>query len=290
MTRPTLPAELPRTLPDGHRRVLVSLVERLSADPRIVGVAVAGSFVFDVMDEFSDLDLVVAVEPAQLEDVLGERQRMAGSLGSLLAAFTGEHVGEPRLLICLYGDPLLHVDLKFVALPDAARREIEEPVILWERDGRLAAALASRPPVPPRADGERVRMENRFSIWVHYTAAKITQGELFETIDSLAYLRRHVLGPLGLERRGLRPTGVRRDRDGRPRARAPAPCHPRRARRGRVPARSARLHRPLSLAARGSARGRARHRRGTRRPRIPGRRTGPGHGVAWPADKAPGCC
>jgi hypothetical protein len=36
------------------------------------------------------------------------------------SAFSGEHVGEPRALICLYGPPLLPVDLKFVSLSDAA--------------------------------------------------------------------------------------------------------------------------------------------------------------------------
>ena len=38
----------------------------------------------------------------------------AAGLGPLLACFTGEHVGEPRLLIALYGPPPVHVDLKFV--------------------------------------------------------------------------------------------------------------------------------------------------------------------------------
>ena len=40
------------------------------------------------------------------------------------------------------GEPPLHVDLKFVALPDLARR-VEDPVILWERDGLLTRALQS---------------------------------------------------------------------------------------------------------------------------------------------------
>ena len=44
------------------------------------------------------------------------RVQLAESLHLLLAAFTGEHVGEPRLLICLYRSPLLHVDLKYVSL------------------------------------------------------------------------------------------------------------------------------------------------------------------------------
>ena len=47
---------------------------------------------------------------------MAQRKVLAGTLGHLLHAFTGEHVGEPRLLICLYGPELLHVDLKFMDL------------------------------------------------------------------------------------------------------------------------------------------------------------------------------
>lgn len=49
-------------------------------------------------------------------------RELAGTLGHLLHAFTGEHVGEPRLLICLYGPELLHVDLKFVTLEMLTQR------------------------------------------------------------------------------------------------------------------------------------------------------------------------
>ena len=64
-------------------------------------------------------------------------------LGPLLACFTGEHVGEPRLLIALYGPPLLHVDLKFVAERDLDVR-VEDGRVLWQRDGALDRALAPR--------------------------------------------------------------------------------------------------------------------------------------------------
>ncbi|NRS94850.1 hypothetical protein DFH40_002566 [Clostridium beijerinckii] len=47
---------------------------------------------------------------------MNERIKIAESLGTLLSAFTGEHVGEPRLLICLCEPELLHVDLKFVSI------------------------------------------------------------------------------------------------------------------------------------------------------------------------------
>jgi len=184
---------------------------RLQADPRIVGVAAAGSFASGTMDEFSDLDLVVAIEPGAVADVMRERRLIAAGLGPLVAAFTGEHVGEPRLLICLYGGEEgaapLHVDLKFVSLPDAAVR-VDEPVVLWEREGRLSQALQTgdaRYPAPDLA-----WLEDRFWVWIHYAAVKIGRGELFEAADFLAFLRAQVLGPLTLVEAGAQPSGVRR--------------------------------------------------------------------------------
>src|SRR5215813_12692708 len=109
-------------LPEPHATFLAAALARLRADERIVGVAAAGSFARGRVDAHSDLDLVIAVEPDALAAVMNERESIARSLGPLLASFVGEHVGEPRLLICLYGPPLLHVDLKFVSLPDAAHR------------------------------------------------------------------------------------------------------------------------------------------------------------------------
>lgn len=195
----------PASLPAAHRAFLDGALDVLRADARIVGVAAGGSFVTDTLDERSDLDLVIAVEPAHAAAM--EHSRIAASLGPLLAAFTGEHVGEPRLLICLYGPPLLHVDLKFVALPDAAKR-VEDPVVLLDRDGRLRAALATdvaRYPTP-----EPQWIEDRFWTWVHYVAAKVARGELFEALDGLGFLRGLALGPLASLRAGARPCGVRR--------------------------------------------------------------------------------
>jgi hypothetical protein len=86
------------------------------SDARIVGAAVGGSFAAATMDEFSDLDVLLAVEPAAYPDVLRGRQAIAASLGTLLACYTAEHLGEPQLLICLFDDPLLLVDLNFLSL------------------------------------------------------------------------------------------------------------------------------------------------------------------------------
>jgi hypothetical protein len=124
-----------------------------------------------------------------------------------LTSFRGEHVGEPRLLICLYEEPLLHVDLKFVVVDDLAER-VEEPAVLWQRDERVALALAAG--VAQYPNPHAPWLERRFWVWVHYTATKIGRGELFEALHLLDYLRATVLGPLGLMRVGARPSGVRR--------------------------------------------------------------------------------
>jgi hypothetical protein len=111
------------------------------------------------------------------------------------------------VLICLYGPPLLHVDLKFVALADVAQR-VEDPAVLWERDGRLTAALGRAEARYPAR--ELQWLEDRFWVWVHYGAGKIGRGELFEAHDMLAAIRAQVLGPLMLQTMSARPNGVRR--------------------------------------------------------------------------------
>jgi hypothetical protein len=116
-------------------------------------------------------------------------------------------VGEPRLLICLYGPPLVHVDLKFVT-PDALAHRVEDPIVLWDRDGRLRDALRGGVARYPAPDAQWI--EDRFWIWVHYVAAKIGRGELFDALNSLDFLRGRVLGPLILEEASAQPNGVRR--------------------------------------------------------------------------------
>ncbi|KUO09263.1 hypothetical protein [Streptomyces sp. DSM 15324] len=61
-----------------------------------------------------------------------------------MAGFTGEHVGEPRVIITLVGPPLLHVDFKFVRASDFAERT-EDPEILRDRDGLLAQTWLTGP-------------------------------------------------------------------------------------------------------------------------------------------------
>ena len=194
-------------IPSIHREFLLTSVEKLKSDKRILGVAIGGSILSNNMDEYSDLDLVVVVDHEEYQAVLKERKEIAQSIGPLLEAFTGEHVGEPRLLICLYGPPLLHVDLKFVSVNET-RERVEDPLIIWERGTALTENLFQGKARIPTIDLEWI--ENRFWVWVHYIAAKIGRGELFDVIDGMSFLRVRVLCPMIQVKAGNRPQGVRR--------------------------------------------------------------------------------
>ena len=182
------------------------VVEVIKADPTIIGLGVGGSWISNELDEYSDLDLVLVT----VDKIAGDKQKMldhAGRFGNLLSAFTGEHVGEPRLLICMYDAPLLHVDIKFLTLPEFNTR-IANPVVLFERDGQLSSIINSTEAVWPDINYQWI--EDRFWTWVHYIATKIGRGEYFECLDSLSFLRSQVLAPLFNQKNKALSNGLRR--------------------------------------------------------------------------------
>lgn len=239
-----------------HRRDLERLCRQVEEivrpDPRFLALLAFGSWASGRFDACSDLDLVLVSEPSHHGAVLHEGPALAESVGGLLTCFTGEHVGEPRLLICLYGpDPLLHCDLKFV-VPDDLRVRIQEPEVIWERDrAPVSAVLRSSAARFPAPDSQWI--EDRFWVWIHYAATKLRRGELFEVVDVLAFVRQRVLGPLVLQERDLVPNGVRRLELDAPDAAAilaetiarhePGDCH-RAVRRAAEIYRAVRAHRP----------------------------------------------
>ncbi|WP_392535023.1 nucleotidyltransferase domain-containing protein [Nostoc sp. C117] len=194
-------------VPEPQEELLEEILVKLKTDDRLLGVAIAGSYLTGEMDEYSDLDLIIVVDDVHYQQVLQERQLLASRLGKLLAAFTGEHVGEPRLLICLYDSPLVHVDLKFLLLQDFQTDRIENPIVLWERGNLLTLAVCENPRNYPPFDPQWI--EDRFWVWVHYCATKLGRGELFEVINALSSIRAIVLAPLAKVQAGLLPRGVR---------------------------------------------------------------------------------
>ena len=178
----------------------------LATDDNVVGLAVAGSWLTNEIDEFSDLDLIL-VTKTKISSDKNLMLDYAKRLGNLLSGFTGEHVGEPRVLICLYDDPLLHVDIKFVTL-DEFHSRIETPHILLDKDGQLEEAIVNSQVKFPYPDYQWI--EDRFWTWIHYALLKIGRGEYLEAYDFMGFLRMVVFGPLLHIKNDNLPRGVRK--------------------------------------------------------------------------------
>lgn len=178
----------------------------LEPDDNVIGLAVAGSWLTNEIDEFSDLDLIVVTK----QKISNDKNLMldyAKRLGNFLSGFTGEHVGEPRVLICLYDNPLLHVDIKFVTLEEFHSR-IETPTLLIDKNGQLETAINNSQATFPYPDYQWI--EDRFWTWIHYALLKIGRGEYLEAYDFMGFLRMVVFGPLLHIKNGNLPRGVRK--------------------------------------------------------------------------------
>ncbi len=196
------------SLPDDHAAVLARIVAAMNKDQRFDAVLGGGSLLHGNFDQQSDLDLILIVRPDAYPDIMADRLSIANQIGDLLSAFSGEHVGEPRLIICLYGPPLVHVDLKFLRLEDLDKL-VERPKILWSRTPDEVTAHIENAKIdwPERSSQW---FEDRAWIWLHYAAAKYLRGEFFETIGMLAFFREQVLGPMWQRNQGQPQRGVRR--------------------------------------------------------------------------------
>ncbi len=178
----------------------------LEPDDNIIGLAVAGSWLTNEIDEFSDLDLIIVTK----QKISTDKNLMlnyAKRLGDFLSGFTGEHVGEPRVLICLYDNPLLHVDIKFLTL-DEFHTRVETPTLLIDKDGQLESAISNSQAKFPYPDYQWI--EDRFWTWIHYALLKIGRGEYLEAYDFMGFLRMVVFGPLLHIKNNNLPRGVRK--------------------------------------------------------------------------------
>jgi hypothetical protein len=175
-----------------HDEFVDRVISVAREDRTILGVAIGGSWISQEIDEFSDIDFVIVTEDI-VSDSKSKMDEYAGKFGNLLNSFTGEHVGEPRLLVCMYDDPLIHVDYKFVVL-DEFQHRVEDPVVVYDRDESLKEIITRTQSHWPEVDYQW--LEDRFWTWVHYGALKIGRGELFEAIDFISFVRTNVLSQL----------------------------------------------------------------------------------------------
>lgn len=189
-----------------HKNFVDNVIQKIKSDENVTGLALGGSWITNEIDEFSDLDLILVTKNKIAPDA-DKMTRFAETFGDLLNSFTGEHVGEKRLLICLYDNPLLHVDIKFIT-PDELYERVENPILVWERENILSKIINNSEPKFPYPNYQWV--EDRFWIWVHYVSAKIGRGEYFETLDSINFLRTNVIAQLLQIKNNQLPKGLRK--------------------------------------------------------------------------------
>jgi hypothetical protein len=194
--------QLPR-----HKQRLLAACEMGLSEPDVLGMAIAGSFVDGTPDTYSDLDIRIVLANGSFHRVFPRREELVRACGPLVAAFTGEHVGEPNLFITLYED-LIHVDYLFAELAEAPDRNDGRRVhVLWQRDDTVGIAL-SRPHIAdPFAD--LTYLETRMWTWTWYIQSKILRGELWEAVSGLTTLRNVVLFRLLAMTMNLRHRGSR---------------------------------------------------------------------------------
>ena len=178
-------------LPDHFADLLEQARAAVERDPRAVGLVINGSVAAGTADEYSDLDLLVLYSEATA-DLPMRAHELTVSLGGRLVGFTGEHVGEPSLVIALLDEPLRHVDVK-CALVSEECQQVEDGVVVWERDSAVTRARAGTEAQSPDPDAQWIK--DRVWVWIHYAAAKAGRGELLECLDALSLLRAAVLGP-----------------------------------------------------------------------------------------------
>ena len=75
------------------QKAFAEKVTRIVAkDPEVIGLAVAGSWKENELDEYSDIDLILVTK----QKISCDNEKMmkyAGSFGDLISGVTGEHVG-----------------------------------------------------------------------------------------------------------------------------------------------------------------------------------------------------
>ncbi|PRX55363.1 hypothetical protein [Flagellimonas meridianipacifica] len=189
-----------------QKRFAENATEVLRSDDNVIGLAIGGSWLTNEIDAYSDLDFTL-ITKTKISDDKDKMIEVAKRLGNFLSGFTGEHVGEPRVLICLYDNPLLHVDIKFVTLKELNPR-VETPHILFDRENQVKKELEKSDGNWPSPNYQWI--EDRFWTWIHYSLLKIGRGEYLEAFDFFAFLRMVVLGPLLHMKNGNLPRAVRK--------------------------------------------------------------------------------
>jgi len=187
-----------------HKARLEAICLAAMQEQRIVAMSIWGSFARGTADWYSDLDLALVSEDDDVRHVIRTAREIAEASGPVVAAYPGEHVGEPDMVTVLYED-LLHVDLTAIGLSAFAARRVPTDFMLWERQELSSLVGQGGEEVEEQeiSPGDLGGMDQKMWTWVWYAQSKILRGEVWEAYDSINYMRTFVLFPLVRTTKGV---------------------------------------------------------------------------------------
>ncbi|HEY5904767.1 MAG TPA: aminoglycoside 6-adenylyltransferase [Actinomycetota bacterium] len=166
--------------------VLDRFVAACSADDRIVAAFLAGSAARGEADERSDLDLSVVVPDDDLDELVGDRERLIAQLGDALFL---EDFGIDRLVFAILSDGT-DIELHFVPESELDRVRSGPHRVLVDDRGVLAGVTF---PWPEFGRATQTRELRTVVMWfwhdLSHFAAAIDRGHLWWAAGQLEALR-----------------------------------------------------------------------------------------------------
>lgn len=184
-----------------HWQIASHAIQALSADDRVLGLYLSGSFARQEPDRWSDIDLFVVVANGEADELIRAHDELIREVADVATLFPAIHLGDPHQIIVFYkGSEPIHVDYQYRQVGALKPQQNDRGVIIvLDRTGELqrwqrACDQEHDPPSPTVEDLQY--LEDRFWGWCWYTHSKIERGELWEARDAVEYLRSRVLLPL----------------------------------------------------------------------------------------------
>jgi hypothetical protein len=72
-----------------HDDFIRKIKKQIKDDERFIGILAGGSMINNMMDQFSDLDLILVYDSTFQNSILKNRLQIASEFGHLLSGFTG---------------------------------------------------------------------------------------------------------------------------------------------------------------------------------------------------------
>jgi hypothetical protein len=159
-----------------------------------VALLLAGSLVDGHVSDLSDLDCeLVVAEPDQVQPVRRWAQELVAGLGSVLARFPADHIGMNDLDVTFLERDSKVVKVDVWTLDVGRVWMLRDALVLHDPGGRVAKAHAEPSPSfpPPRYSD----LDHKFCGWMWFTFGKIRRDHLFESVESLDFMRGYALMP-----------------------------------------------------------------------------------------------